>query len=71
MVSHGLTRVSASVFGPRESMKTGAFSGGQGGGGGGKGDKAVVNVEVGTAGWSERTGNGNSTGGVRKGGKDR
>ncbi|KAL8291997.1 hypothetical protein RQP46_001463 [Phenoliferia psychrophenolica] len=70
LVSHGLTRVSASVFGPRESLKTGAFSGGGGGGGGGgkAGDKATVNVEVGVAGWSERN---QAGGGVRKGGKDR
>ena len=70
LVSHGLTRVSASVFGPREAIKTGAFSGGGGGGAAGAkaGDKATVNVEVGVAGWSER----NSAGpGLRKGGKDR
>ena len=66
LVTHGLTRVSASVFGPREGMRTGAFSGG---GGGGKGDKAVVNVEIGVAGWSEKMVG--SSGGVRKGGKDR
>lgn len=51
-------------------MRTGAFSGAQGGGGGRGGDKAVVNVEVGAAGWTERI-NGNALGGVRKGGKDR
>ncbi|KAM0750554.1 ribosomal protein S5 domain 2-like protein [Meredithblackwellia eburnea MCA 4105] len=73
LVSHGLTRVSASVFGPREAMRTGAFSGGvgggAGGGGGGKGmDKATVNVEVGVAAWSERN---TAAPGVRKGGKDR
>ncbi|KAK4699624.1 hypothetical protein P7C70_g6633, partial [Phenoliferia sp. Uapishka_3] len=70
LVSHGLTRASASVFGPRESIRTGAFSGGAGsGGGGGKGaDKATVNVEVGVAGWNERSSAGP---GVRKAGKDR
>lgn len=75
-VSHGLTKVSASVFGPRESQRTGAFSGaggaGQGGGGAGAGDKAQVNVEVGVAGWSERLQQGGgATAGLRKGGKDR
>lgn len=67
LVSHGLTRVSASVFGPREAIKAGAFSG-QGGAGGKGIDRATVNVEVGVAGWSERNAAGS---GVRKGGKDR
>ncbi|KAI5478144.1 exosome complex component RRP41 [Pseudohyphozyma bogoriensis] len=70
LVSHGLTRVSASVFGPREGMRSGAFSGAGGGGGARPGDKATVNVEVGVAGWSERNAAG-TAGGVRKGGKDR
>lgn len=69
LVSHGLTRVSASVFGPREAMRVGAFSGGNVGGG--AGDKAVVNVEVGVAGWSERVGGSAGAGGLRKGGKDK
>lgn len=69
-MAHGLTRVSASVFGPRESLRTGPFSGQ--GGGGKPGDKAVVNVEVGVAAWSERTPSISTlNGGVRKGGKDR
>lgn len=67
-VAHGLTRVTASVYGPREPLRTGAFSGA---GGGARGlDKAVVNVEIGVAGWSEK--NVTATqGGVRRGGKDR
>lgn len=67
-VSHGLTRVSASVFGPREPIKTGPFSSGQGSSR--ALDKASVNVEVGVAGWSERN-TSTAPGGVRKGGRDR
>ncbi|GAA5876889.1 hypothetical protein JCM1840_002693 [Sporobolomyces johnsonii] len=77
LVSHGLTTVSSSVFGPREQLRTGPWSGNpQGGsanaGGAQKGDRAQVNVEVGVAAWGERVGAGGaSEGGVRKGGKDR
>ncbi|GAA5973241.1 hypothetical protein JCM21900_001014 [Sporobolomyces salmonicolor] len=77
LVSHGLTTVSSSVFGPREPLRSGAWSGtSQGGmataGGAQKGDKGQVNVEVGVAAWGERVGAGAaSDGGVRKGGKDR
>ncbi|GAA5902971.1 uncharacterized protein JCM6883_002651 [Sporobolomyces salmoneus] len=76
-VSHGLTTVTSSVFGPRESLRTGAWSGqGQSqshpatGAGGERGN---VNVEVGSAAWGERVSNlpSSSEGGVRKGGKDR
>lgn len=75
-VSHGLTTVTSSVFGPREGMRNGAWSnqGGGGGGGGGmqKGDRGNVNVEVGSAAWGERVQQSSSSeGGVRKGGKDR
>ncbi|BGP19969.1 hypothetical protein JCM10213_006746 [Rhodosporidiobolus nylandii] len=71
LVSHGLTTVSSSVYGPREPMRNGAWSGGDKGGAS-KGDKAQVNVEVGVAGWGERVGSGAaSEGGVRRGGKDR
>ncbi|GAA5885863.1 hypothetical protein JCM16303_000089 [Sporobolomyces ruberrimus] len=76
-VSHGLTTVTSSVFGPRESLRTGPFSGqaNQGGQGGGtqKGDRGTVNVEVGTAAWGERVSNlpSSNEGGLRKGGKDR
>ncbi|KAK4048541.1 Exosome non-catalytic core component [Microbotryomycetes sp. JL201] len=75
VVSHGLTKVSSSVFGPREPSRTGAFSGGGAGGSssaysattaaGSKAtttDRASVNVEVGVAGWAER--------GVRQGDRD-
>lgn len=72
IVSHGLTRISSSIFGPRESIRSGAFSSGGGGGGTGRGgEKASVNVEVGVAGWSERVNSIHANGGVRKGGKDR
>ncbi|KAM0786048.1 hypothetical protein ACM66B_006859 [Microbotryomycetes sp. NB124-2] len=68
IVSHGLTKVSSSVFGPREPSRTGAFSGGgsgqsstaytanlaQGQALRGTTDRASVNVEVGLAGWAER-----------------
>lgn len=67
-VSHGLTTVSASVFGPREPAKTGPFS--SAGTGSRPGDKASVNVEVGVAGWSERNTSNNASG-LRKGGRDR
>lgn len=70
LVSHGLTRASSSVFGPREQSRTGAFSGGGQQGGAKAGDKATVNVEVGVAGWTERSAQG-TAGGVKKGGKDR
>jgi exosome complex component RRP41 len=78
-VSHGLTTVTSSVFGPREQARTGPWSGGgqQGatGGGGGtqKGDRGTVNVEVGSAAWGERVSNlpSSSEGGIRKAGKDR
>ncbi|GAA6008389.1 hypothetical protein JCM11491_004458 [Sporobolomyces phaffii] len=76
-VSHGLTTVTCSVFGPRESLRTGPWSGqGQNhaaGGGQQKGDRGAVNVEVGSAAWGERVSNlpSSSEGGVRKGGKDR
>lgn len=66
IVSHGLTKVSSSIFGPRESVRNGPFSGA--GGLPKSGDKATVNVEVGVAGWSERN---VTASGVRKGGKDR
>lgn len=73
--SHGLTRVTSSVFGPREPSRTGPFSAGDQAPTGGRSEgKAQVNVQVGTAGWAERgqgTGNGSVTAGVRKGGKDR
>ena len=68
IVSHGLTTVSASVFGPREPAKTGPFS--AAGGSSRPGDKASVNVEVGVAGWSERN-TSNNAAGLRKGGRDR
>ncbi|GAA5921418.1 hypothetical protein JCM6882_005457, partial [Rhodosporidiobolus microsporus] len=80
LVSHGLTSVSSSVFGPREPQRSGPFSGGGagggagggGGGGGQKGERGTVNVEVGIVGWGERVGSGAaSEGGVRRGGKDR
>ncbi|GAA5845384.1 hypothetical protein JCM5353_004815 [Sporobolomyces roseus] len=74
-VSHGLTTVTSSVFGPREGMRNGAWSNQGGGGGGGgmqKGDRGNVNVEVGSAAWGERVQQSSSSeGGVRKGGKDR
>ncbi|GAA5858658.1 hypothetical protein JCM8547_001409 [Rhodosporidiobolus lusitaniae] len=77
-VSHGLTAVASSVFGPREQQRNGAWSGGGAGGGGGGGggaqgaERGTVNVEVGVAAWGERVGSGaGSEGGVRKGGKDR
>ncbi|GAA6011600.1 hypothetical protein JCM10207_002675 [Rhodosporidiobolus poonsookiae] len=75
-VSHGLTSVSASVFGPREQQRNGPWSGqgaGQGAAGGTqRGDRGTVNVEVGVAGWGERVGQGaQNEGGVRRGGKDR
>ncbi|GAA5827710.1 hypothetical protein JCM11251_001800 [Rhodosporidiobolus azoricus] len=78
LVSHGLTTVSSSVFGPREPQRSGPFSGGGAGGGGGGGgggtggERGTVNVEVGVVGWGERVGSGSaSEGGVRRGGKDR
>lgn len=73
---HGLTRVSATIFGPREPLRgTGPFTAGDSASASapGKEGKAQVNVEVGTAGWAERgTMQGSSsTAGIRKGGKDR
>ncbi|GAA5955823.1 hypothetical protein JCM3765_001863 [Sporobolomyces pararoseus] len=77
-VSHGLTTVTCSVFGPRESIRVGPFSGGGGGGGAqaqstalGTSDRGSMNVEVGSAAWGERVNQSEATGGVRKGGKDR
>lgn len=70
LVSHGLTTVSSSIFGPREGMKFGAFSNTSNNSNNKSGDKGRVNVEVGVAGWSERVNN-TSSGGVRKGGKDK
>ncbi|GAA5838240.1 hypothetical protein JCM3766R1_001871 [Sporobolomyces carnicolor] len=74
-VSHGLTTVTASVFGPRESLRTGPWSGqGQSNQPSATGgDRGHVNVEVGSAAWGERVSNlpSSSEGGVRKGGKDR
>lgn len=53
-------------------MRTGAFSGSGNSGQPKPGDKATVNVEVGVAGWTERSGtSGSGNGGVKKGGKDR
>jgi exosome complex component RRP41 len=70
-VSHGLTKVSASIFGPREPIKIGPFSSSTGAQGS-KGDKANVNVEIGVAGWSEKNVSSSSAaGGIRRGGRDR
>ncbi|GAA5820535.1 hypothetical protein JCM10212_002757 [Sporobolomyces blumeae] len=77
-VSHGLTTVSASVFGPREPLRAaGPWSANQQGqaatgGGHQKGDRGNVNVEVGSAAWGERV-QASTAGdaGVRKAGKDR
>jgi len=70
VVAHGLTKVTSSVFGPREPVRTGAFSGSGGGGaqqGGLRDGKASVNVEVGVAGWGDKAG----SAGLKKGQKDR
>ncbi|GAA5931085.1 uncharacterized protein JCM15063_002540 [Sporobolomyces koalae] len=77
-VSHGLTTVTCSVFGPREPQRVGPWSGqgqNQGGQGGTqKGDRGTVNVEVGSAAWGERVStlaSSTNEGGLRKAGKDR
>lgn len=70
---HGLTKVSSSVYGPREPNRTGAFSNSGAGASSNvmSGDRAQINVEVGTSAWSERVSMNGQSGGLRKAARDR